>query len=529
VHRRWVAAAALGAPASIGTAALLLVGRHGAYTSPDSAFYVGVARSLVDGVGLVAPPGSPPLAHFPPLFPWLLAGAGRVLGLDPMDAAAIVNPLLFGATALLVAVVVRARTGSVAAGAGASAGAVVGLDLLVYGGSALSEPLFVLLALGSLAALAGSVSRRSDRLLVAAATLAGAACLTRYVGAALVVGGAAGLWHVEHGRRRWRAVAFAAVAVLPLLVWVAAVGRTNRPVAFHWFDLGYWSTGLGSLARWVLPPFVPWPIRLAALAAMAVVAQRLVRGTAGGEGRPDPLPFLIATFTACYLALLLGDRLVVDDTGRLDARFLAPLHVLALVVLVPAAARAVAAGGAGRLTATRLRVGAVALLGLHGLQAITWVASGIGDTGVDRRGLSARAWRESAVLAGVAALPPDTAVYSNAAEAVFLLTGRRTSSVPPHHDYLSGAPDPRYDESMRAMGGRLRAGGGVVVYFAPFEFRSRFLPTAAEVGRAVPLRVVATDAVATLYRAAATTASPAGSQAARSASRRSLENTSTSG
>jgi hypothetical protein len=277
-------------PALVGTAALLAASRHGPYASPDSAFYVGLARHLVDGAGLTPPPGSPPLAHFPPLFPLLLAAAGRLGGIDPLDAAAVVNPLLFGATAVLVAMAVRSRTGSTAVAAAAGAAAVVGQDLLVYGGSALSEPLFTVLVLGSLLVLARSVARRSDLALAGAATLAAAACLTRYVGVALVLAGAAALWRLEHGRRRWRAALFAAAASGPALVWVAAVGRANRPLELHLFDLRYWSTGIGSLSRWVLPGFVPWPLRVAALGLLGAALLHLRRQATGRTAAPCSEP-----------------------------------------------------------------------------------------------------------------------------------------------------------------------------------------------------------------------------------------------
>ena len=70
----------LALPAVLGTVALLLVARKGVYASPDSAFYVGTARNLLDGEGLTAPPGSPPLSHFPPLFALVLGRGGMADG-----------------------------------------------------------------------------------------------------------------------------------------------------------------------------------------------------------------------------------------------------------------------------------------------------------------------------------------------------------------------------------------------------------------------------------------------------------------
>ena len=500
-------------PALVGTVAVLLVARKGAYASADSAFYVGVARNLRETAELVAPPGSQPLAHFPPLFPVVLAAASALLGVDPLAAAEVVNPLLFGATAVLAGLVVRDRTGSARWGAAAAGIVVVSRELLVFGASALSEPLFTALALGSIVALSASITRRSNRLLALAAVLVGLACITRYAGAALIVSGTFALARAERRDGRWRAAAFAAAAATPLLIWVAAVGRTNRRIAFHLFDVEYWGMGVEAVSRWVAPAFLPWPLRLVAVGLAAVAGwhlrrrssgRRPVAGTAPAANR-DSLPLVIGAFAVVYLALLVADRLLLDASGRLDGRFLAPLHVLAVVVVLPLLHRAwTAAPGADRDAGRRALVaGGVAFALLHGGQAVSWAVTGLADDSVGRRGLSAQAWRESRVLEVVAGLPAGAPVYSNAPDAVFLLTGRRTSSLPRHRDLLTGRAERRYPASLEAMAGRLRHLGGVVVYFRPYQFREVFLPGPDEVARAVPLERVDGDAIATLYRAAA--------------------------
>ena len=500
---RWrrVDLAAVAGPATVATVAVLLVAARGAYASPDSAFYVGVARSLRESLDLVAPPGSQPLAHFPPLFPALLAAAAAVLRVDPLDAAEVVNPLLFGAIAVLVGAVVRDRTGSTRWGAAAAVATVVSRDALVYGASALSDPLFTLLSLAALVTLAASISRRSNGLLAGAAALVGLACATRYAGAALVVSGTAALVHFEGRPGRRRLVAFACGAAVPLVVWLAAVGRTNRRIAFHLFDADYWATGLDAVGRWVVPAFVPWPVRTVATIGLAVAGWRALRRSGGRPAAVDPtardpLPFVIGAFAVAYLVLLVGDRLLLDASGRLDGRFLLPLHVLAIVLVAPLLHRTAVPA------MSTLRRVALVLVALHAAQAVSWSVTGITDESVGRRGLSARAWRESAVLGAVAAMPPGVAVYSNAPDAVFLLTGRRTSSLPVHRDLLTGRAERRYAADLRRMVERLRRGEGVVVDFSPFAFREVFLPSVAEVSRAVPLEPVRTDAVATLYRPA---------------------------
>ncbi|MEA2827126.1 MAG: hypothetical protein QOG43_1565 [Actinomycetota bacterium] len=502
----------------VGTVALLVVTRKGVYASPDSAFYVGTARNLLHGHGLTAPPGSPPLSHFPPLFPLVLAGVGWLTGLDPLDGAGVVNPLLLGATAFLVAVAVRRRSGSVALGVAASAAVVVGVDLLVYYGSALSEPLFVVVVLGAMLCLAAAVDDGNRWWWwVAAAVLTAGACLTRYVGVGLVAAEMVILVLVGGRRRVATALAFAAASLAPLVVWLVRAGRGNRPIVVHFFDVHYWADGWSSLSRWVLPPFVPGLVRglvtavvVVALVGLAVVVRRPpppsrpLRPPAPPPPPPSPPPppagrdrdvlgLLLPTFTLAYLAVLLADRIVLDATGRLDLRFLAVLHVVAVVGLLPWLHRNLRGRARPVVAATGL-----ALLALHGIEAITWAADGLTDTGVARRGLTAAAWDHSTVLAAIAALPPDVAVYSNAPEAIFLLIGRATSPLPAHTDYLSDRRRPEFAAELAATAARLGTGGAVVVWFRPYAYRQRFLATAAD----FDVEPVVEDAVGTLSRGA---------------------------
>jgi len=486
----------LGLPAVIGAVALLVVTRKGAYASPDSAFYVGTARNLLDGQGFVAPPGSPPLSHFPPLFSLVLAVIGWVTGLDPLDVAGVVNPLLLGVTALLVAVVVRRRSGSVGLGVAASAAVVVAVDLLVYFASALTEPLFVVLVLGAMVSLAAAVDQGGRGWWVAAVACTAGACLTRYVGVALVVA-EVGVLLAVGGRSTWRrAAAFGAASLVPLVVWLAAAGSGNRPMVVHVFDADYWVSGARSLSRWVLPPFVSWPVRglatavvVAALVAVAVGSR--TRRVPDPERRPDVLGLLLPAFAVAYLAVLVVDRVLLDATGRLDLRFLAVLHVVAVVGLLPWLHRNLT----GRARPAAAAAGLV-LLTLHGVQAASWVADGLTDTSVGRRGLTAAAWDDSPVLAAVVALPPDVTVYSNAPEAVFLLTGRAASPLPAHTDYLSDRRRPEYDAERAALVDRLADDKAVVVWLQPYAFRQRLLLPIDD----LPVEPVVEDGVATLSR-----------------------------
>lgn len=465
--------AVLAVPAVAGVAALVAATGKGLYVSPDAVFYVGTARNLVDGHGFTPPPGLPPLQHFPPLLTLLLAGIGKV-GPDPLTAARVVNALAYGGIVLLVGLVVRARTGSVYAGTVAAVLTACAVDLLAYSASALSEPLFVVLGLAGLLALAADVDRPRKGMLLAAGGLVAAACLTRYVGAALAV---AGVGYLLARRRVVDAMIFGALAVVPLVAWLAWAGGqgSDRSLAWHLFGTHYLGQAGRPLARWVLPWPRP-PIGLVLALAVVVVGLVLARRAAGvAAGPPSSLDRLLAAFAVAYLALLLADRTVADVTGRLDARFLLPLHVVAILLAVPALHRR-------KLEGVAVAVAVVQLIG-----AISWTVGGLTDRSITRRGYNAVALERSTLLAGD---------YSNAPDGVFFLTGRTSLAIPAKKDYLTGKANPRYADQLAA----LRDHHGAVLVYLDVPFRRSFQPSRAELEAALPLQLLADDGAVASYR-----------------------------
>lgn len=474
----------LALPPLAGLVAVLVATGKGLYVSPDAVFYVGTARNWLDGRGFTPPSGLPPLEHFPPLFTMLLAALGT-LGLDPLDGARLVNALAFAGLVLLVGLVVRSRTGSVSAALVASVLAVAAVDLLTYSASGLSEPLFILLGLASLVVLAAYLDRPSPALLAGASALVGAAFLTRYVGIALVMAGVAILvW-----RRRWLAAAlFGAVAVAPVAAWLAWAGgrrTSDRPVVFHMFGGEFLGQAARPLSRWL----VPWPRPLIGLVlALLLVAGGVVlaRRLPASAGPSPNLSWVLIAFTVASLVVLLANRAFTDATGRLDARFLAPLHPIVIVLVVPALARRKLPSAALALA------GAVVLAQVA--DAVAWTAGGLTDDSIRRRGYTAAAWARSPVVARIAEI--DGPVYTNGFDALVFLSGRPSFPIPAEKDYLTGRPNPRYAEEVAAI----RATGGYLAYLDALTFRRSFLPSRTELEAALPLEVVLADDLGTLYR-----------------------------
>ncbi len=466
MRRSWLALPPLAA-----VVAVVLATGKGLYVSPDAVFYVGTARNWLDGRGFTPPAGVPPLEHFPPGFTVVLAALGR-LGLDPLTGARVVNALSLAAIVALVGLVVRSRTGSVPAALVASVLAAAAVDLLALSGSALSEPLFILLAVAGLVALGAYLDQPRPALLAGASALVAAAFLTRYVGIALVIAGVAGLlW-----RRRWLAAGvFGAATVAPVALWLlwADGGAGDRSVAFHMFGADYLGQAVRPLARWV----VPWPgppagfvLAVLVVAAGVVVAQRVPA---------TPLTWLLVAFTVAYLVRASRQPLV-------HRRHRPPRRPLPR----PPPRRGHPAGGAG--PAPPETAGAVRGRRPGG-------RPGGRRRVMDRRrpvrrqhppaGLHRRPRVEGSVLLATAGEP----LYTNAPDAVFFVTGRPALAIPAEKDYLTGKANPRYAEEVAAM-------RGYIAYFDAITFKRSFQPSRAELEAALRLEVVAQDTVGTLYR-----------------------------
>ncbi len=487
----------LAVPAAAAMAAVTVATGKGLYVSPDSVFYVGTARSLLGGAGFRSPPGLQPLGHFPPLFTVVIAAVGR-LGLDPLDAARVVNIAVLGAIVVLVGLVLGALTGSLPAALLGATLTAVAVDVLTLSAAALSEPLFVLLALAGLVVLAGYLDRRRPAVLAAASALVALAVLTRYVGVALVGAGVAMLlWRGAERRCHGAvdAVVFGVIAVVPALAWLAWAGRVDgageRSIVVHLFGGGYLAQAPRPLARWI----VPWPgppIGPVLALAVVVAAIVVVRRYRPRSSATSALPPMLAVFAVVYLAVLVANRALIDATGRLDSRFLMPLHVVALLLVVPVVyrlrAERVVAIAAGVLVVAQVAGG------------LAWAAGGLTDDGTRRRGYTASAWRESSIVARMAAVSPPAVVYSNGFDAVYFLTGRIVHPIPATKDYLTDRPNPDFDQEIATMRADLERTGGLLVYFDAVTARRSFLPSRVELERALPLEAVVTDAVGTAYR-----------------------------
>jgi hypothetical protein len=462
--------------------------------------YLSAAGNLLDGAGLLAVDsdgGLEPMTHLAPLFPAILAAAGAI-GVEPAAAARGLNAALLGANAVLVGLLVRRLSGAALPALAGAALFLLSTDAIAAHAYALSEPVFLLLALSALLLAARHLETGRLPPLAAAGAAAGFSFLARYPGAFVAAGAAAGVWLAARARGRAAsrpAILLAAVAAVPAGAWMlrnslAAGTAVHRSLAFHPPGREHLDQTARTISGWVLPLAIPREARLLAAAAVAAAfaalwirdGRALRRGPAPPAARD--VRILLGAFTAAYAGLLVVSITFVDAATPLEPRILLPLFAALLVTATGSLGRAAgsARGGAARKA---IPAGAAIVLGLFYLaRGAAWVT----DARAEGLGYASERWRTSSLVEAVRRLPEVAGVHTNAPEAVHWLTGRIPSGLPARIDRFTLRPDPAYERRMDELRGALAREGGYVVHVE--GLRRDHLPPEEELVRRLGLALV---------------------------------------
>ena len=351
----------LGALAAAGTALVLLRGANqGVGLHTDSVLFMSVAKNLLAGQGFSQLAGvlhGGQMVHWPPLYPMLLAAAGWVAG-DPLAAAGPTNAAIFGMTALISGWWLRKRLRCHLLALWGCLAVVLSIPLARDASWALSEPLFILLTTLALINIEGFLQegRRSSWLW--AAFYAALACLTKYLGVALVAAGTL-LLLFQHGAS-WpaklkRTAGFVLIALVPLALWLlrnlSISGQFTGPRNGIHYSLPDILQGMAhSLLVWMhldlfqrsLPPAAAavlvgalWLALAFAVAYCMVKAPRAWRSLC-----------VFGVFALTYLAALASAMAAGTTWGGFQPRFLSPAYLPMLFVAVVTADKLL--GWAGR-------------------------------------------------------------------------------------------------------------------------------------------------------------------------------------
>jgi 4-amino-4-deoxy-L-arabinose transferase-like glycosyltransferase len=467
----WRRCAAFLLPGLAASALIWWATSHGAGVSPDSAIYLGVARSIRDGAGFMMDGRA--VTHFPPGYPLLLAITSLV-SRDPIGAARVLAALFFGINVVLVAV-----TAYLGAGRRPPA-AIIAVLLFVVSGPLLNlhtmawseAPFFSCILAALLALTLWSEEPRRRYLLVAACAL-GAALVLRYAALPLLVPLIVTICWLGNRRRRDRladGVLALSVTLAPLALWllhnaITSQQATDRVLVEHLVDGEALRQMVGTLSDYF------FPLGLSTLAQAFVLALILAMLTAGpailyrverrsGRGAPWRFPFLALVTSISYILFILMSISFADATTPLDERILFPVFGLwsvSLAILLTALAdrlrRAAAwwavAGVVALAVGTRAGSAAMALHDVH--------ATGEGYVADD--------WQRSELMAQVQRLPASVIVYSNAQDAIEFVIHRPARWLPDPLNWESMQPNPAYEAQRAEMCRAMTRSAAVVAFF----------------------------------------------------------------
>jgi hypothetical protein len=446
---------------------VLFVTRDGLGLSPDSRGYRIAAENLAAGRGPmgVDGDGKPVLqTHLAPGYSAILSSFDKLTG-SLMTTARFWNATVAAVNLLLVAWLVRSLSGSVRTALTAMTLCALSLGFLQSHVMLWTEATFLMLLLVSLCLQSRYIAQPTWFALLSIAMATSVAFMFRYAGAGLVLSTGAVVLVLARQtatKRAAHAVVFGVIATAPMIAWLvwshARTGRyANREAAFHGLNWESISSGLETVARFVLPlGSLPLPGALGSIAlVVSVVAGSLIvvlvprllwRDCCRPVGLLPVWSFLIG-----YPLFLLTSVMFFDAHTPLDLRILLPVHVALIVV------------GCVALSDPSWRRVATVIVVLQLIQAGAWAWT-VRDWGL---GFASTWWNQSRTMAFVNQLPPGTILYSNGHDAIEVVTGRHAKPIPRVTNPATRQHIIARDYGRDLSGLRLHLGtqGGYVVFF----------------------------------------------------------------
>jgi hypothetical protein len=427
--------------ALLGVASAVYASRGDAGLIADSKYYLGAARSLLEGQGYVAPGanGQPePVTDWPPFFSVLLSGLG-LFGIDLWVGARWLNIGLFGATILVGTLAIRHVTGE------STRLALLGgfllatsVDLLRAYTQAGTESLFIFFGLLGLILVGAHLEQPDPRRLLGAAAAIALAFMSRFAGAVLVATGVLAILFFDRRNRQAclkDAALLGVASSFPMFLWMLRNWLSARQpigsfrvLVVHPINREQVALGLNTVWGWVLPakelgggpatpvghiPGIRWVLILAAVSVVLIGIVRWRKRTEV-ETPAEPLlapPLLrvLLAFIVLYLGFLLISVSFLDRTIPLDQRLLSPIFPASLIVTIGAGQRLLRAFRGSRLVQLAAVLGCLLFAAVYADAAVRWVHQGH-ENGL---GYAGRIWRESDILRKVAVLPAGTPIYTN--------------------------------------------------------------------------------------------------------------------
>ncbi len=516
--------------AIIGAAILLIAtNKWGIGTSPDSATYIGSARHLLRGDGLVmshAVGETRPMTKTPPMFTLAVALSGLVSGADPIDAARWLHALVFAGAIFLVGFMLMRYTGSFWVALIGAILTMTSVNMLSIHSMAWSEPLFILFTLLWMLQLTKYLDTQKLSTLIYASIAAGLAFFTRYAGAPLIATGFITIIlfdKVNFPKKIKNTIIYSLISSLPVTLWIIrnmliADNATGRTLTFHMIDFNKFLRGTTyAVATWLAPGlslrtekiFLTYEIVMLAffigvftvfiyLGVKKFRAKSIFKQTLKDEKPFATLPFNIIVFLVIYTVFFISVICLVDAETNFNTRTLAPVFPLALILSVCLIHNIFITEEANRKLKPLLIAFCAVFIFSYSSSAVSWGVKmhNFGE------GYSSVKWRNKQggnfkFLDKLKTFPPNIRVYSNDRAAVYFLTGIPAASIPPKINATAKLENENYTGQIANIKGEIEAGNAVIVYFSGVD--RYFLPNESELIERLPIGSIISTKNGTLY------------------------------
>ena len=329
----------LAAAATLGAGlALLRQASYGPVLGWDGINYIMVARNLLAGDGF-ADLYHEPMVLWPPLYPAMLAGGG-LFGIDSYSLAGPLNAVIFGLTVLIAGWWLRRELRSRLLWLWGCLSIALALPLVDMASQIMSETAFILFITLSLTQLDAHLKGGSRASLIWAAAFGALACLTRYLGASLILAALPMLLaaRVALPEKMKRVAVYALIAAAPVCLWMLrnflALGSTTggRDRTFDSFsfivdEVVDEALQIAVADSWLLGLTVPLLFALVIAACHAFIHRSDRKSDASSEIAWRPLR-VFGGFALAYITLLVAAIISGDDTLHgLQWRYLTPVYI----------------------------------------------------------------------------------------------------------------------------------------------------------------------------------------------------------
>jgi hypothetical protein len=357
-----------------------------------------------------------------------------------------------------------------------------------------SEALFLLCGFSGLLLVTIGLFRKQNFLMVSGSILVGLACLTRYSGIVFLVTVALVVFLLDKDKW-WKRIPFTLSLSAPGLImigiwagWNFATSGTlaNRSFEFHPIQISRFQQGLDTVANWFLIPLnLPGVVKMGILGLFTLLLMiSLLKNFKSLNGETRVLLFFLVIFSIIYPIFLMVSISFFDANTPLDDRILSPLFVSFWIII---------SAGIGHLLSISSKHPKINILlvfisillfsGIGVTNKIT-VFQNYHNSGI---GFSHTQWRESELINQINHLPPETKIYTNSPEGIYLLTGRPSAPLPRKIDFTRQLQNPNFQTDMRRLNDEIMMGDAVIVYFS--KIQSIAIPTITEIDTVINAQI----------------------------------------